>query len=263
MVEIRLNQGYSLLELAIVLAIVAFLIAGALTLSTQRITQNEIKKTRDEMGEIARALNAYAKAYGRLPCPAVISAVTGTAGYGKEADPSSPYNPATAGPNCASTTAVTGVERELISGTDHARIGAVPVFDIGLSDEYLGDAWNGRYLYVVDEKMVATGSMGSVTTLGELELTEQPPVNNVITNNGAWILISFGPSGRGSLNTVTGTANPMLCDAAYIAAYPLEGENCNYTANAVFKKAPFNMGSNATNFFDDIVLFSNKRLMLD
>ena len=63
-------QGFSLIEMAIVLFIVALLLGGLLpTVSSQMEQQHRIE-TRKQLDEIQQALIGYAVIYGRLPCPA-------------------------------------------------------------------------------------------------------------------------------------------------------------------------------------------------
>src|SRR5467141_5176109 len=64
------SRGFSLVELAVALAIIALLIAGALIpLSTQMDVRN-VADTRRSMESIRDAIIGFAQANGRLPCPA-------------------------------------------------------------------------------------------------------------------------------------------------------------------------------------------------
>ncbi|HKC54218.1 MAG TPA: prepilin-type N-terminal cleavage/methylation domain-containing protein [Burkholderiales bacterium] len=64
------SKGFSLVELAVALAIIALLIAGALIpLSTQMDVRN-VADTRRSMESIREAIIGFAQANGRLPCPA-------------------------------------------------------------------------------------------------------------------------------------------------------------------------------------------------
>ena len=81
----RLQSGFSLVELAIVMLIVSILLAGVLMpLSMQREVRSyaDTKKTMDDIKE---ALMGFALANGRLPCPAPKGTPDGTAGAGTEA----------------------------------------------------------------------------------------------------------------------------------------------------------------------------------
>jgi len=81
----RLQTGFSLVELAIVMLIVSILLAGVLMpLSIQRDVRSyaDTKKTMDDIKE---ALIGFALANGRLPCPATKTIADGTANAGTEA----------------------------------------------------------------------------------------------------------------------------------------------------------------------------------
>ncbi len=66
----RVDLGFSLVEMAIVLAIVALLMAGLLPTLSSQIEQQHTSDTRKQLDEIQQALIGYAIANGRMPCPA-------------------------------------------------------------------------------------------------------------------------------------------------------------------------------------------------
>jgi prepilin-type N-terminal cleavage/methylation domain-containing protein len=78
------SKGFSLVELAVALAIIALLIAGALIpLSTQMDVRN-VADTQRSMESIRDAITGFAQANGRLPCPANGTIAAGAAGAGTE-----------------------------------------------------------------------------------------------------------------------------------------------------------------------------------
>lgn len=77
------ENGFTLVELAIVMVIVALLLGGIMsTLSTQRDIANT-RETQKRLSEIHDALLGFAAANGRLPCPDTDTDPT-AAGYGLE-----------------------------------------------------------------------------------------------------------------------------------------------------------------------------------
>ncbi len=62
-------DGFSLVEMAIVLAIVAMLMAGLLPTLSSQIEQQRRNETRKQLAEIQQALMGFAIMNGRLPCP--------------------------------------------------------------------------------------------------------------------------------------------------------------------------------------------------
>lgn len=65
----RFNSGFSLVEMAIVMAIVGLLLGGLLPTISSQIEQSRRSETRKQMDEIQQALMGYAIINGFLPCP--------------------------------------------------------------------------------------------------------------------------------------------------------------------------------------------------
>jgi len=66
---VRIQNGFTLVELAIVLVIVSVLIGSFIGTLTARIENAKKIETREELGEIKQAMMAYAFVNGSLPCP--------------------------------------------------------------------------------------------------------------------------------------------------------------------------------------------------
>lgn len=115
-------SGFTLVEMAMVLAIIALLMTGLLPTISSQIEQQRLKETRDQLKDIEQALLGFAIIHGRLPCPASATS------KGVE----SPEG----GGNCT-----------------HAYNGFVPAATLGMStrnEEGLAlDAWNNPIRYAV------------------------------------------------------------------------------------------------------------------
>jgi len=108
------SKGFSLVELAVALAIIALLLAGALIpLSTQMEVRN-VADTRRTMESIREAITGFAQANGRLPCPAAGNLAAGTEQF--------------TAPSCT------------------ALMGVVPWATLGVSET---DSWGRRFSYRV------------------------------------------------------------------------------------------------------------------
>lgn len=69
--SIRVNQGFTLVEMAIVLMIVALLLGGLLPTVTSQIEQQRNNETNKQLADIKEALIGFALVNGRLPRPAI------------------------------------------------------------------------------------------------------------------------------------------------------------------------------------------------
>lgn len=132
MYTMKFTRGFSLVEMAVVLVILGFVI-GALMLPLQAQRENTFRLQTENQLEIAKkALIGFAQAKGRLPCPAIDGAT------------------ATAAPQ--------------EGGQCAQQLGFLPVATLGIAtttdqDGYAIDAWNNRIMYAVTQ----TSTGGAVT----------------------------------------------------------------------------------------------------
>lgn len=136
----RHSKGFSLVELAVALAIIALLLAGALIPLSTQIDVRNVTDTQRAMESIREAIVGFAQANGRLPCPATGSIASGTAGAGTEV-PSVP----TAGNSCTNA------------------VGVVPWATLGVPET---DAWGRRFTYRVSPAFADAVSLTTWNTLG-------------------------------------------------------------------------------------------------
>ncbi|MCX7156471.1 MAG: type II secretion system protein [Rhodocyclales bacterium] len=129
------QQGFSLVELAVVLVIVGLLISGMLLpLSAQRDVRS-LAETQKALGEIREALIGYAIINGKLPCPMLTSMTDpANANYGKA--------PATCAP---------GAQGYLPWKT----LGVNEVDAWGQKRSASSDPFNGYWRYRVDDNFAA------------------------------------------------------------------------------------------------------------
>lgn len=121
------QHGFTLVELAIVLFIVALLLGGLLAPMAVQIEQNERRQTRDKMEEIREAIYGFALVEHRLPCPDCRNTDDACAG-------GAPNN---------------GVEDRIDDTNAQCRseVGNLPWATLGVSGI---DAWGRRFTYRVD-----------------------------------------------------------------------------------------------------------------
>lgn len=135
------SHGFTLVEMAMVLAIVALLLTGLVPTISSQIEQRKISETKSQLQEIQQALIGFALINGRLPCPAQASLATGAADAGLEAR---------VGNTCACVTAGGGVAKATGVACDNGQFdsvtGVLPWVTLGISET---DAWNRRFTYQV------------------------------------------------------------------------------------------------------------------
>ncbi|MDZ4098128.1 MAG: type II secretion system protein [Methylophilaceae bacterium] len=139
------SGGFSLVEMAVVLVILGFVIS-ALLLPLQGQREIGFRTQTENQLEIARkALIGFAQANGRLPCPAIDGA--------------------------------TGVEVAGgggVIGTDNCavQLGFLPAVTLGITptdvDGYAIDAWNNRIMYAVSQNSVGGAVTADFTTSGDM-----------------------------------------------------------------------------------------------
>ncbi len=117
----RLKQeGFTLVELAVVMFVVALMLAGALIPLTTQMEVRSIAETRRIMDQINEALIGFAQTNGRLPCPAIGTVASGTG--------------------------TAGTEQTHVANVCPSLIGVVPWATLGVPET---DAWGRRFTYRV------------------------------------------------------------------------------------------------------------------
>jgi len=224
--DIKHDAGFSLVEMAIVLIILGFVLAALLApLQAQR---NQLFQTQTDntLEDAKKALLGYAQSKGRLPCPAI------------------------AGGN--------GVEAPLGGGTCTQQIGFLPAVTLGIqptdSNGFALDGWNNPIRYAVSQVNTGGAATPDFTTSGDMStvgITALAPDLRVcatstpagctatinLINNAVAVIYSLGPTG------------------AQASGGNDETENLNAVANVdtVFVSHESTGSSSANGEFDHIV----------
>lgn len=152
------HAGFSLVEMAIVLLIVALLLGGLLPTLSSQIEQQRRSETRKQMDEISSALLGYASSQHppRLPCPAKPAIATDGANAGIS--------------DCTITS------------------GVIPWITLGISET---DAWGRRFTYSVTSTFATSFTLAST---GNLNVNNKTGGSNIAANVPA-VIISHGKNG--------------------------------------------------------------------
>lgn len=224
------QKGFSLVEVAIAVVAVGFLIAGGMSMMSSAQDVARYKETQNSLNEVKQTLIGYYGQFRYLPCP-------DTDGDGIE-------NPPTRTGTCTSTR------------------GFLPHVTLGVGAN--GDAWGERIKYVVNSAFVNSDnvatmcsppisqtppipptSRGSVASRIQIQSLATPAAN--ISDWASFALISHGKNGR-QTNSSLGASAFGSCSG--IDA--LEAENCD--ANDVLRAGTAMTDSNSI-VFDDIVVW--------
>lgn len=237
----RFDEGFTLVELSVVLAIFSILAAATLPILFDRFETNRQQVTLDRLEAVENALLVFRKANNRLPCPGDLTNTLASANFGVTA--------ANSGTCTGGTPAANFSSGNLVGGT-------VPVKTLGLPDEYATDGWNRRFAYHVDARATGSNAMDTYgvdnTTIGSATVNDAS--GTARTAKGVYVVVSFGPNGHGG-HLRSGNrqdANSTNTD---------EQENCDCDADAAagtynstfVMKAPTE--ASPTNSFDDIVAY--------
>lgn len=171
----RRITGFTLVEIAIVLAIVAFLLGGLLPTISSQMEQQRRTETRKYMEDVNNALLGYAIAHKRLPCP--------------DTDDNGLEN--SAPPICTS------------------QVGTLPYKDLGVMDK---DAHNHVLVYAVTNAFTDPSTF-ILTPPAAGAMVICPAFTNCpatyLTNNAVAVIVSRGANGSN-----TGSADELANDTA-------------------------------------------------
>ncbi len=213
--------GFTLIELAMVLLIVALLIGGLLMPLSAQYEVRGRQETEKALANIREALIGFAVVNGRLPCPAVASIPTGTTVSGLEAGREATTPAGANGPCACDTSPTSGVAGIVGAGAvacsvaspDTDNVGGVlPWATLGLPET---DAWEHRYTYRVSTQFarLATGqtTFGTCTpaapvlnaafalcSIGAITVSTAAVGGTTLAGNVPVIVVSHGKNGLGA-----------------------------------------------------------------
>lgn len=225
-------RGFTLIELAIAIFVMALLLGSVLVPIATQIEQRQIGETRKTMEEIRDALLGFAVANGRLPCPDLLAGANANDGIEDVV--------ANRCPNLV-----------LVSGTNNIVSGNLPWLTLGQANQ---DIWGNRFRYAVVENFARADLPFTFATNSVLRVCSSSTtcVAAPLTSTAVAVIISHGTNGRGAINAITNTANPAPISAD-------ELENINNDRDAVSR----DKSNAAANEFDDIVVWLPRFTLLN
>lgn len=181
--------GFSLIEVAIVLVIIALAVAASVAPLSTQIEKSKIAETRAVMQDVIEGLYGFASAQGRLPCPTIPAAVS--ANYGVERP---------AGGNCNQPS------------------GFVPGATLGIKGAYnedglLLDAWGNPIRYIVAQTDNGGDAVADFTSISGTGIPEIRTVGMAALSAAQHLHICDGASGNAA---DCGAANPITPNAVAV-----------------------------------------------
>lgn len=167
--KFKAEQGFNLVEIALVLVIVGIMLGGIVTPVTDQVERSQRKNAEQTLDDIKNALLGFAASNGRLPCPAVAIESTGL--------------------------------ESVISGTPDTCTsyhGFVPIRTLGISgtldnNNLMVDPWFSRYRYSISD--VSSAAYVNDITLNlvpDLRVCEQSGCTSIISDRVVATIFSRG-----------------------------------------------------------------------
>lgn len=222
------QSGFTLVELAVAIFVVALLLGSMLVPLTTQIEQQQINETQKKMDEIREALLGFAISNGYLPCP--------------DTDNDGGENVNTATGKC-------------ITVTPNIAAGNLPWNTLGLTPN--SDAWGNRFRYIVNDRYAWRPPLANLVGLSGGGTDVRICSSAGCAGSGTAVvaaIISMGKNGYGATNSLTGTNNPAPGNAD-------EQENIDSDREVVSRttSAP----GSTLGEFDDIVISISQFVLLN
>lgn len=224
----RASRGFSLVELAVVMTIVALLLGGLMYTLGAQTEQRNFEETRRRLEQARELVLAFALVNGRLPCPARSAATS---------------SPATTAGDEVVTTA-TGCVGDAVTdyyggASGGVSLGLLPARSIGYqqvdSSGFAVDAWGNRIRYAVAN--LITNCSGSSTTPHFVNATNLKA--NGISCQPNDLLVCKSATGITS-TTCGGSTNQVMNQSLVVAIVYSTGKNGSLTATGADELANLN-----------------------
>lgn len=257
--------AFTLLEMAIVIAIIAVILAGGAVTFSASVQQKQFEQTKEKMLMLQKALRDHWLVFGRLPCPASLSlynsveagAANVNGNFGREA--------ATPGLCTGGTPAANFTSGSIVAGM-------VPTKTLQLPDSMAVDGWGRRIFYAVDRNYTAVTAAADIPDAdtdvinGTTRITVETAAGDDKTTQAVYVLLSHGQNGHGGYRRYSDNVSAVRVSSGSSNASELENCDCGSTSaaattgfNTVFRQAPYSTNtSSVVNTYDDLLLYATR-----
>ncbi len=249
----RLARGFTLVEVAVVMTIVAFLLVSLMFTFSAQVDQRNIDETRRRLDQARELVLSFAIVNGRLPCPARWTSSVSNSGGLESFCPAAATSSTSACVGTETTTKPTAPEHGSCSNFYD---GYLPAAAIGYapSDQsgYALDAWGNRIRYAA-ARTIASGTCSGTTSppnlyttmftsktyLSQYGMTCQP--------DGLLVCKTFSDTGLGPVtgSSCGGAANQVMSQSLLGAIIFSTGKN-GATSGGTGNDESVNVKTNAT-----------------
>jgi len=232
----QIPRGFTLVEIAIAVFIIALLLGSILVPLTTQVEQRQVSETQKMLEDIKEALIGHAVAKGYLPCTDKTSG-------------------ATTGPNDTPNDGVEDINT--VTGVCiSSAAGNVPWQTLGLG---AADPWGNRFRYRVDTNysrrspatpfnVISAAGLVVCSTWAGCPGTSSVRLTPISPDGAVAVIISHGRNGLGAISAQTSALNPTPSTF---------DETGNYSGGPFVSRTHSPVGSTAGEF-DDIVTWLGK-----
>ena len=221
---IGIDQGFTLIEMAIVLLIITLLLSGLLVPLSTQVEQRKIAETQKSLEEIKEALIGFAIINGRLPCPAK-SATEG--------------------------------DENVCTGTTPPRTGFIPWVALGVPKL---DAWGHVFRYSVTPAFTVAPTL---TTPSDITIKTRDSAGAVINlsnpNTIPVLVLSHGRNGYGAVDNGGVAQSPV----PVANADEVNNTNVVTIQITFFSRPQSDNPAAAGGEFDDIVVWLSPNILFN
>jgi len=239
-----IKQGFTIIELALVLLIVGVVMVGILAAYKPYIERQFLNQQEKRMDLVQVALADYITddpndpadpAEKRLPCPAPMNAAPTDPNFGMEQCISG------AAGSCSN-----GVCLRDGTGGQLVMVGAIPTKTLNIASNAMMDSLKNRMTYAVSKDLTLANSMPNLTMSGAVEIVED---SGVVTTTAPFALISHGKNKLGA------TTHDGVTGANCSTSEQGDGENCD--DDTVFRSSSTGeTNTDGIGDYDDFIRFN-------
>ena len=259
--KVKSSAGFTLIEIAVVLVIVGFLLGSFIGSITQRIETSQRESTKKQLADIKVALLGFASAKGRLPCPAT------TTSNGFE----DPFNGSTLVTPCT-------LQHGFIPGKS---LGIDGVYN---RDNLLVDVWGNpiRYSVTTDSANAFTTpytapGAGGIKDVGIANLFPDLVICGAdsglpddcdasvttLIDNAPFVVLSLGKDGSDFVTNIAPNSDQGENAGEATVAANVAGENIAYTVGSgnAFVNKSYSSDAAAAGQFDDLIVWESPYIL--